>query len=196
MKTQRGDQRFVLERAWTHNGPIKSKCLKICQGSKELLQWLFIHQWRYLYLLCYWEQRTKAGTWLFNFRNSTITNRSWDDFLNRNKNGPDWNMPLVEAIALQWSSLLVCSSLPWNGETHMPAVELSCIAYYRGCQLPGNSFCSTFLRMGPINPAPRCLWTGPQFVWSQWGKLYMRAVERQGDSVGSHSKFHWQKIGC
>lgn len=89
VKTQRGHQRFVLERAWTHNGPIKSKCLKICQRSKELLQWLFIHQWRYLYLLCHWEQRTKAGTWLFNFHNSTITTSSWDEFLSRIKNGPD-----------------------------------------------------------------------------------------------------------
>lgn len=104
VKTQRGDQRFVLERAWTHNGPIKSKCLKICQRSKELLQRLFIHQWRYLYLLCYWEQRTKAGTWLFNFHNSTITTSNWDELLSRIKNGPDWNMPTpnsVEAIALQ-----------------------------------------------------------------------------------------------
>lgn len=41
MKTQRGDQRCDLERDWTHNGAIKSKCflnMGLSQGSKELLQ--------------------------------------------------------------------------------------------------------------------------------------------------------------
>lgn len=64
---------------------------------------------------------------------------------------------------------------------------LACTAHsHTVAQLPARSLCSTFLRKSIRNPALRCHSAGFQFLWSWWGKLYLRAFKRQSSLVVWH----------
>lgn len=141
MKTQRGDQWRVLERVWTHNGTIKSKGFLNMglRGIKRITSTAVYLPVKVLVLLCYWEQRTRAATWLVIFitvLSPSVAETSFSTETNKQKKA---RLSLAYSYLGRGNrimvifSLLVCSSLLQNGGTCLSAVELGCTVHCMGC---------------------------------------------------------------